>query len=176
MGFFTVAEDTECNAVIETGYWCRISPPYYATVNVNITHPGRVVCTIPRSTGQDIYVKNQFGEDVRSHPILKSYVHQISDPSSGLQDSGERNYDLEIRWSHDTDIQERLKILQCEGLFHGINYVCKTSIVNINFMQGEPEGKVILIHSVVQLIHTILWNAIMYGCILSSGCGNLCVT
>ena len=138
----TVAQDLQCNTVIATSYWCRISPPYYATVNVSKTQPGRVVCTIPQSTGQAIYMKNQFGEDVLSHPILKNYVYQTSDPSSVPQDTqgSERNYDLEISWTPDTGIQDRLRILQCEALFHQTNHVCKTSVVNVNFVQAEPEG------------------------------------
>ena len=80
-----------------------------------------------------------------SHPILKNYVRQTSDPSSVPQnvqesDSDVSNYDLEVSWTLDTDIQERLKILQCKALFHQTNYVCKTSVVNINFTQAEPKG------------------------------------
>lgn len=104
--------------------------------------------------------------------MLKNYVHQTSDPSAVHQpeDSDERNYDLEIRWTPDTDIQERLRMLQCEAIFHQTNnYVCKTSVVNINFVQGEPEG------TFLGVLDPDLWNAIMNGCILLSGGGNFCV-
>ena len=109
-----------------------------------MTQPGRVVCTIPQSTGLDIFVKNQFGDDVRTDTTLKHYVHQTSDPSSVPQntqnsESDERNYNLEIHWTPNTDIQEKLRILQCEAIFHQTNYICKTSVVNINFIR-EPEG------------------------------------
>lgn len=149
---YTVAQD-QCSAVIENSYWCRISPPYYATVNVSDAQPGRIACTIPQATGLDIYIKNQFGEDVRSHPMLKNHVHQISDPSSVPQesDSNNRNYDFEVSWTPNTDTQERLRILQCEALYHQTNYVCKTSTVIINFIPRKPEGKFLwfscMIHS-----------------------------
>ena len=171
----TVAQDPQCNAVIESSYWCHISPPYYAIVNVSETQPRTVVCTIPQSTGQAIYIKNHFGEDVLSHPILKNYVYQTSDPSSvpwntQESDSNKRNYDVEISWTSDTGIQERLRILQCEALFHQTNYVCKTSVVNVKFIQAEPEG------TFYWFSWSMLWNAIIHGYIVLSGCGNLCVT
>ena len=100
-----------------------------------------MVCTIPQSTGLDIFVKNQFGEDVRLDTTLKHYVQQTSDP---LSDSGERSYNLEIRWTSNVAIQQRLRILQCDALFHQINFVCKTSVVNVNFIR-EPEGTFLVV-------------------------------
>ena len=111
---------------------------------------------------------------MRSHPILKNYVHQTSDPSADPsavpQDSGERSYDLEIRWTPDTDIQERLRMLQCEAIFHQTNnYVCKTSVVNINFIQGElePEGTFLSLLYPYPMecnyawMHTLKWGVVI---------------
>ena len=131
----TVAQD--CKNVIETSYWCHISSEY-ALVYVSKTQPGRIICTIPHSTGQDIFVTNQFGAEVRLDPTLRNYAKQTSGPSTNHH-TDSRSYTVELYWTPDSDIQERLRIIQCEVFFHNTNYICKTSVVNVHF-EKEPEG------------------------------------
>ena len=120
-----------------------------------------MTCTIPQSTGQDISVKNQFGIEVRLDTTLKNYIRQTSDPSSVPlnEESGsdDQNYDLEISWTPDRDVQERLKILQCVAFFHRTNFICKTSVVNIHFI-NEPEGiHFFLYRSIIRAIIVFRW-------------------
>lgn len=93
---------------------------------------------MPHSTGQDIVVVNQYGDEVRSHHILSSYVHQLQNSFRvDSQHTNNRSYHLEILWIEDRHIQEQLKIIQCIAVFHGRVHPCRTSVVNINFIHEQ---------------------------------------
>lgn len=129
LGPFASAQGCNNNA----GNWCTISPNNYIPVEVSKTQPGRITCTISKDNGLDIRIINQFGEDVRRDPVLTEYIKPVSNRVGPT----EKSYDLDIAWPQESEIQNRLKILQCIGLFSQSRYPCRTSLVNIQFVKEE---------------------------------------
>ena len=126
--FINTAQD--CNNNAEN--WCKISPNNYHVIEVSKDQPGRITCTIPHPKGLDIRIINQFGEEIRVDSSLKGHVTQMS-PTISLTN---KSYEFEIDWPQESEIQERLRIIQCIGLFFGSRYPCRTSLVNIQFAKG----------------------------------------
>lgn len=105
-------------------------------MDVSEGHPGRIVCTIPYTTGQDILVVNQFGVEVRVDPVLSQYVQQVQmAPNTERMDN--RSYHLDVRWPADIDTQDKLRLIQCIAIFHGTTRLCRTSVVNLHFVNEQ---------------------------------------
>ena len=115
-------------------YWCDISPRGYAQIDVSEGHPGRIVCTIPYTTGQDILVVNQSGVEVRT--ALPQYVQQVQMPA-GTEHTDNRTYKLDVFWPADIETQDKLRVIQCIAIFHGTTRVCRTSVVNLRFINEQ---------------------------------------
>lgn len=131
-------------------YWCDISPRGYAQIDVSEGHPGRIVCTIPYTTGQDILVVNQFGVEVRLDTVISQYVRQVQMPA-GTEHTDNRTYHLDVHWPADIDTQDKLRFIQCIAIFHGTTRLCRTSIVNLHFVNERGTINVehccILVHN-----------------------------
>ena len=112
-------------------YWCDIRPGAHARVDVSEGTPGRISCIIPNATGQDVLVFNQYGMEIRYDPTLGKNVRQL--PLTNTQNEN-RTYELEVLWTSDAQVQDQLRIVQCVGIFHGTSHLCRTAVVNINFL------------------------------------------
>ena len=113
--------------------WCKLSPPSRTLLEVSKNHPGRITCIIP-DNGLDIWIVNQFGQRVRRDAALQQYVTHVSTDIKPTN----KSFELEISWPEDSEIQERLKILQCIAFFYQAKHPCRTSLVNIDFTkEGE---------------------------------------
>lgn len=141
-----VAGQLECSGSCSIeNYWCDISPRGYAKIDVSEEQPGRIVCTIPYTTGQNILVLNQFGVEVRYDSVLSQYVQQVQ-PLSNSQHTDNRSYHLDVHRPADVSIQEKLQFIQCVAVFHETTQLCRTSVVNLHFINNQ--GTILL-----------LWNA-----------------
>ena len=87
-------------------------------------------------TGQDVWIVNQFGLRVRRDKTTKDYITQISNDIK----SESKSFELEITLPEDKEIQGKLKVLQCIAFFYQATYPCRTSIVNIQFVDEEGEN------------------------------------
>ena len=116
-------------------YWCNISPHAHARVDVRDGVPGRIACIIPNATGQDVLVVNQYGTEIRHDSTLRNYVRQL--PIT--QQTDNRTYELEVHWTSDAQVQEELRVVQCVAIFHGTSHLCRTSVVNINFVNDQSK-------------------------------------
>lgn len=105
-------------------------------MDISEGHPGRIVCTIPYTTGQDILVVNQFGVEVRLDSVLSQYVRQVQMPA-GTEHTDNRSYPLDVHWPADIDIQDQLRLIQCVAIFHGTTRLCRTSVVNLRFINEQ---------------------------------------
>ncbi len=118
-----------------TENWCNLSPPSRNVLQVSRNNPGRIKCSVS-SKGLDIWIINQFGERVRRDKALKQHVKQVS---TGIH-STNKTFELEISWPEDSETQGRLKILQCIAFFYQATHPCRTSLVNIEFVDDEGEN------------------------------------
>ena len=87
-------------------------------------------------TGLDVWIINQFGVRVRHDKTTKDFITQISNdikPES-------KSFELEITWPEDREIQGKLKVLQCIAFFYQATHPCRTSLVNIEFVNEEGEN------------------------------------
>lgn len=130
--FFMLAAQEDCSNNAEN--WCRLVPTSRSLLEVSKNQPGRITCTIS-SNGRDIWIVNQFGERVRRDKNLQHHIRQIS---SDIKPEN-RSFELEISWPEDRETQERLRILQCIAFFYRSKHPCRTSLVNIKFVQEEGE-------------------------------------
>lgn len=116
---------------------CDISPGgLYAKLNVSEEHPGRIVCTIRNLPGSNAVIVNQHGTEVIDHQNLSNYLEFHNERTDT-----NISYHLNITWTQDRRIQEELKVIQCIASFpHCSNDPCRTSIVNISFVEKQLEG------------------------------------
>ena len=129
------AEGQDCSGCAIENYWCNINPVGYSQVSVSAEQQGRISCSIPNQTGQDILLFNHYGDDVRTDPLLSNYIQQF--PVSVNSIENVRIYSFNISWSGDSTVQDKFRVLQCIGIFHGTTQTCKTSVVNIQFENSQ---------------------------------------
>ena len=93
-------------------------------------------------------------------------------PVSNKVNPTNKSYELDIVWPEATEIQGRLKIIQCIGLFYGSRHPCRTSLVNIQFTRekGGYIYKTPLVWTSCLVIHGKYTNALVYV----KGCLDIC--
>lgn len=124
-----VSRNNEMTCPNET--WCQIEHQY-ETITVSKGQSGRIICTIPRLLGRDVFLLNQYGDPVLDE--LQKYVKKVWDGSS---DRCNHAYHFNVTWVEDRDIQEKLRVIQCRANFQGIPYTYSSAMVSINFATGE---------------------------------------
>ena len=124
------AGQESCSGATER--WCVITPAY-TTLNINPGQSEIINCTIP-STDESSIVKfvNQFGKSVTDLPNVNLY------PSVTVDSATQVRYDrVNISWTFDKDIRQKLKVIQCIVNFQCQSHPCKTAINSINFLDNE---------------------------------------
>lgn len=88
---------------------------------------------------------NQYGEDIRKDSVLSNYLEHVKTSINPAN----KSFVLDVKWTNDKEIQERLRILQCISFYYGLRHPCRTSLVNVRF--SKEKGKLIIAgHLVIQ--------------------------
>lgn len=132
--------------------WCTIDRQY-KTITVSEDQPGTFVCRIPRLSGANVFLVNQYGYSVLDNLTLAQYVHV--DPSvHDLNNS--KSYRFDITWTEDRNIQEQLRVIQCRANFQKSVYTRSTPMVSINFATGEQGASLLSYNCYVKIIYEFL--------------------